>query len=83
MTETYQHRFASGRVCTVRVRYRQGQIPVLRCTNPRGDFTPEEFPEYLEWRKLVAAQTLRNLDPIAIAKLALSPDDDPDEAVLS
>jgi hypothetical protein len=76
MTETYQHTFASGRVCTVRVRYRKGQVPVLRCTNPRGDFTLEEFPEYVEWRKLVVAQTLRNLDPIAIAKLEMSDEDE-------
>jgi len=75
MTETFRHTFASGRVCTVQIRYRRGQIPVLRCTNPGGAFHPDETPEYVAWRKVVAAHALNRLDPLAIARLALSPDD--------
>lgn len=69
MSETYRHTFGSGRICAVRVRYRRGDLPILR-VNPK-DFlpTPEEFPEYLEWRKLVALQLLGNLDPAALVKM--------------
>lgn len=76
MTETYSHTFASGRVCTLSVRYRDGQIPVIRCTNPLGDLAPGEYEEYLQWRKHVAVQTLLKLDPIAVAKLAFCPDEE-------
>jgi hypothetical protein len=74
--ETYQHRFQSGRCCSARVTYRHASVPEMDCSNPGGDFTPQEWPEYVEWRKFVAASVLANLDPAAVAMLALSDDDD-------
>lgn len=73
MTETYHHTFQSGRVASVEFTFRPGEAPVLKGMTDIGEFTPEEYSEYLDWRIYACTQALSKLDPIAIAKLALTP----------